>query len=119
MYTLYEGKPWLDGRKPGDEQKLKGGKLPMGKSLDTGTFIESQLDTVAEESEEEFKRLSSHKEMTIDGEKGSLEEEVLCVLIYLLVEFLSTGTEPKEDGENKEVVKKDVSDIIEYLEMEV
>ena len=40
------------------------------------------------------------------------------MLTYLLVEFLSTGTEPEEEGE-KEVVKKDVYAIIEYLEMAI
>lgn len=63
----------MDGRKPGDEQKPSKPVHLMGKSVDsttTASFIESHLDPVAEESEDEFKRLSSHKELTLDGDKG-------------------------------------------------
>ena len=71
------------------------------------------LDTVAEESENDFKHLSIYNELTVTGDKGSLEDEVTTVLIRMLVEFLSN--EPKMEGD-VDVAKKEIESIIEYLE---
>lgn len=106
MYTLQEGKAWRDGRRPKDGFK--------GRRSEVNAFIDNMLDPVAEETEDEFKRISAHNELTITGEKGSLEDEVVTVLITMLVEFLSIKSNVEE--KDKDTIEKEIEAIVDYME---